>query len=471
MAALTSAQIINEINTNFVTPLATAGAAGAAAAFNSTTFRNAIASNAAAIAGVIAANAALGAGVAPAAVPAPAGYTQVSIAAGLTEPSGLAIAAGDLRTLVQSLAAKEVLNAKTNKLIYHVPKSDEILRRCVTTLYSKSKGVDIYNAPVAAAGALPPIPANYLPTMSGDLVDSMPKSEGDVYISLLNITPTQKEQLKQYDERVEKIRDVLSEGISAAATSIKPANVISGVSRNSVSVFSSYPPGLQEVLKERRKSDPSNPLNVAATLNRIRVSMNGGANNMIGGNASKAAPLYPRFVMHGGAHPLAVMEGGAAPGAGLAAPGNPVAIWGVGAAAAGAAGAAAARASPNPVAVLDARIRELEEQFKTATGSQGLAGQLSTQIRGYATSVNDNIRDLQQSLKELSEANAALAQYPVGLGMDASTFDGNKLRSLSAQADKINKDAAKASKQLDKLEQIKNTLEDLVNKSTPVGRA
>jgi hypothetical protein len=445
MAALTSAVIINSINNDFVLALAARGAAfagaGAAAAFDPAAFKT---------------------GCEAAAGPPPT-FTQASIAAGVIGAAGLGLVAGDLNTLVTALAAKEVLNAKTNKLIYHVPKSDEILRRCVATLYSKSKGVDIYNVAVPAVAGVPAVPANYLTTMSGDLVDSMPKSEGDVYISLLTITPAQKESLKRYDERVEKIRAVLSEGISAAATSIAPANVVSRVSRNSVSVFSSYPPGLQEVLKERRKSDPSNPLNVAATLNRIRVSMNGGANNMIGGNASKAAPLYPRFVMHGGAHPLAVMEGGAAPGAGLAVivapPGAPNGAF------------APARASPNPVAVLDSRIRELEEQFKTATGSRGLAGELSTQIRGYADTVNNGIRDLQQNLKELSEANAALAQYPVGLGMDASTFDGDKLRSLSAQADKINKDALKAGKQLDKLEQIKNTLEDLVNKSNPVGRA
>ena len=78
-----------------------------------------------------------------------------------------------------ALAAKEVLNAKTNKLIYHVPKSDEILRRCVTTLYAKSKGVDI-NLAVAAAAGQPAIPGNIISIMSGDLVDSMPKSEGDV---------------------------------------------------------------------------------------------------------------------------------------------------------------------------------------------------------------------------------------------------------------------------------------------------
>ena len=436
MAALTSAAIIDLINNNFVGSLAVRGAAfaGAGAVFDPVAFK---------------------AACQQAAVVAPAlpVFNQASIAAGITGAQGLGLGAGELNVLVTALAAKEVLNAKTNKLIYHVPKSDEILRRCVTTLYAKSKGVDI-------SIGNPAVPGHITSIMSGDLVDSMPKSEGDVYISLLTITPVQKENFKAYDERVEKIRDVLSEGISAAATSIRPANVISGVPKTSVSVFSSYPPGLQEVLKHRRNSDPSNPLNIAATLGRIRVNMNGGANNMIGGNASKAAPLYPRFVMHGGAHPLAVMEGGAAVGLANAAAGAqaPLGAW------------APTRDSFNPVAVLDARIKELEEQFKTATGSTGLSGTISTQIRGYADTVNTTIINLQQNLKELTEANAALAQYPVGLGMDASTFDGNKLRSLSAQAEQLNKDSQKAAKQLGKLEQIKNLLESLVNQSTPPRR-
>jgi hypothetical protein len=54
--------------------------------------------------------------------------------------------------------------------------------------------------------------------------------------------------------------------------------------------------------------------------------------------------------------------------------------------------------------------------------------------------------------------------------MDASNFDAAKLKAISEQAEKINKDAAKASKQLDKLTQIKDTLEELVNKSAPAPR-
>lgn len=422
--ALTSGAIITLINNDFVNQLATAG--GAVGNWDSAAFVTAVTP----------------AAIAPAIVGVP---TQPSIAAGLVGAAGLNIPAGELRNLVTNLAAKEVLNPKTNRIIYNVPKSDELLRRFVSTLFAKSKGVDITTAAVPNG-----VDSDLTPTMQGNVVESMPKSDSDVYISLLTISSAQRANFNKFDTRVDEIRSVLSQGVGPQPSVIPPGNVIPVVARNSISVFSSYPAGLRDALVERRKSDPSNPLNAAATLNRIRISMNGGANNMtgdnlVGGNASKAAPLYPRFVMHGGAHPLAVMEGGAA------------GAW------------ALARDSPNPVAVLDARIKELEAQFKAATG-QGIQAGLANTIRGYADTVNTNIGNVQKSLKELAEANAALAQYPVGMGMNASSFDGPKLKAIAEQAEKINKDAAKASKQLDKLSQIKDTLEELVKKSAPAPR-
>jgi hypothetical protein len=443
MAALTSADIIQSINDNFVNQLALAGAA--VGNWDSAAFVRDCAANAAAIAAALAANVNAAAN-ARQPVPAPAPPTQATIADAVVGNSGLHIpaAGNELSRLLVALNASEVLNPKTNRIIYNVPKSDELLRRFVAPLFAKSKGVDILQADLRSR-------------MEGNVVDSMPKSDSDVYISLLTITPDQKANLKKYDDRVDQIREALSQGLGPTASTIPPSNVIPHVLQNNISVISSYPAGLKAALLEKRKSDSSNPLNAAATLNRIRIAMNGGANNMTGGNASKAAPLYPRFVMHGGAHPLAVMEGGAAPAA-PAAPAAAAGPWNP------------ARGTPNPVALLDARIKELEAQFKSATG-QGINADLAGTIRDYSNNVNNNIVGVQKSLKELADANAALAQYPLGLGMNATSFDAAKLNQISAQADKINKDAARASKQLDKLSQIKDTLEELVNKTTPAPRA
>ena len=359
------------------------------------------------------------------------------------------------------------LNPITKKAIFNVPKSDELLRRCVSVVFAKSSGVDI----VPAGATVNDMANAMVATISGPFFNNMPKSDSDMYIALLGLNKEDRESLARYDERVDRIREALSQGPApGAATGIQPGNIVPNPVLNSVSVFSAYPASLQEALRQRRKSDPS-AANPAATLNRIRISMNGGAynagtNNLVGGNASRALPLYPRLVMNGGSHPLAVMEGGA----GMAAwPGasNP---------ASAAANAAAtppgtwptSRANPNPVSLLDGRIKELESQFNRTTGQN--LGALSGEIRGYSDSLNTAMDNLQKELQNLADANKALSQFSPGLGLDVSASSSLQLKQITDQADKINKDAAKASKQLDKLTQIKDSLEELVNKSNPAPR-
>ena len=337
---------------------------------------------------------------------------------------------GNLRNiLIDIFNSGHVINPATGKLIYNVPKSDELLRRFVSPLFGKKSGMEYANAAAALA------------EMQGETFKSMPKSDSDIYISFLRLGKETLEALVKYDERVDLIRTALSRGIVSGPSTIPPGNIVAAPVKNSVSSFTRFPPGLQEILRQRRKSDPSNPLGTVKPFERIRISMNGGANNMTGG--SRAGPLYPKLVMHGGAHPFAVMEGGAAPGP--------------------------ARGNPNPVAVLDARIKELEAQFKSATGKD-LSNAVGGPINGYADTVNNTVVDLRKDLELLSKANSALSQYPVGLGIDASTFDKTRLQQISDQADSINKQAAKASKQLDKLTQIKDTLEELVSKVNPAAR-
>jgi hypothetical protein len=363
--------------------------------------------------------------------------------------SDLGLAAGGttvrLRALFDALFDLDpVLNEKTNRLIYNVPKHDEILRRLCAAIFAKKMGLlDTVNkaggGDLLATDVAVPILAN----ARGKLYNTMPASDSDVYLAQFNLTPEEKDSLARYDAHVDKIRDVLSQGEVVSSGSIMPSNILPGVKLSSIAVFSRYPASVQDALRTRRKSDPSNPVN---TMSRIRISMNGGANNMRGGASSKTGPLYPKFVMHGGSHPLAVMEGGAA-----AAVAGPV------------------RTSPNPVAVLDARIQELKAQYKAAT-NKNFDPALGPNIDNFTTQIYDNVKLVQDGLNVLANANKALAQYPVGLGMDASTFNEQKLKDISAQAEKINKDAQKASKQLTKLEQISDTLAELVAKSTPAKR-
>jgi hypothetical protein len=402
--------------------------------------------------------AAAGAAVAAAAVPAgaliPAG-TVVDSRAMVKEAvlSDLGLAAGGaaarLRALFDAIFDLDpVLNEKTNRLIYNVPKHDEILRRLCAAIFAKKMGLlDTVTKAAGGGGNLlvTDVAAPILANARGKLYNTMPASDSDVYLAQFNLTPEEKDSLARYDAHVDKIRDVLSQGEVVSSGSIMPSNILPGVKLSSIAVFSRYPMSVQDALRTRRKSDPSNPVN---TMSRIRISMNGGANNMRGGASSKTGPLYPKFVMHGGSHPLAVMEGGAA--AAVPAPG-PV------------------RTSPNPVAVLDARIQELRAQFTAAT-NKPLGPNLSTDIDRFTNEIYTNVKSVQDGLNVLANANKALAQYPVGLGMDASTFNEQKLKDISAQAEKINKDAQKASKQLTKLEQISDTLAELVAKSTPAKR-
>ena len=346
----------------------------------------------------------------------------------------------------QIFDADHVLDTKTNKLTYNIPKSDEILRRLVSALFAKKMALDVEANKAGGPGGdllITEVGAAILAQATSDMYKTMPKPESDIFIASLQLTPQEKESLENYDKHVDELRDAFSQGPSTQPSAIQPGDIIRAPRLNSISVFTRYPDGLQEILRQRRKSDPSNPLGTVKPFERIRISMNGGANNMTGGSASRARPLYPKLVMHGGAHPFAVMEGGAI--------------------------ALGARTPPNPVAVLDARIRELGAQFKSATGKD-LSNAVGNPINGYANTVNDTVVNLRKDLELLSKANGALSQYPVGLGIDANAFTNADLQKISDQADNINKQAAKASKQLDKLTQIKDTLEELVSKVNPAAR-
>ena len=339
-----------------------------------------------------------------------------------------------------------VLNEKTNRLIFNVPKSDEIMRRLVASIYAKKMGLPL-NA--GLGGNARHISANVAAEIRNQarkkLYNTMPKSESDAYLALITLTPEEKDSLDRFDRHIDEIRAALSEGATPSVSPILASNIILGVAKSNIARISSSPH--RDVILNRRRSDPSNPGNAAAAMNRINIAVNNGSGMRGGASKNKAGPLYPKIVMHGGSHPFAVLEGGAA----VAIPNIPT------------------RDTPNTVALLDARIRELHAQFKSATGKD-LDRTLSTNIVGYSGTIYDTIKQVQTGLNTLADANKALAQYPVGLGIDAGTFTEAQLKNITTQADEINKNALKASKQITKLEQIADTLEELVKKSSPARR-
>ena len=336
-----------------------------------------------------------------------------------------------------------VLNENTNKLIFPVPKSDEIMRRLLSSIYAKKMDLPV-SATATGGGNLQTtdVATAIQRQARKKLYNTMPKSESDAYLALITLTPEEKDSLNRFDRHIDEIRAALSEGPATQATNIAASNIVRLASRSNISSIKTSPH--REAILNRRRSDPSNPLNAASAMNRINIALNTGSGMMRGGaSKNKAGPLYPKIVMHGGSHPFAVLEGGAA--------------------------ALPTRDAPNTVALLDARIRELQGQFKSATGKD-LDPTLSGRIVGYSSTIYDRIKDVQKGLNTLADANKALAQYPVGLGIDAGTFSESQLKNITTQADEINKNALKASKQITKLEQIADTLEELVKKSSPARR-
>ena len=67
----------------------------------------------------------------------------------------------------------------------------------------------------------------------------------------------------------------------------------------------------------------------------------------------------------------------------------------------------------------------------------------------------------------LSNANAILAQYPVGLGATVPVTT-DKLKEYAERGAELNKAAERASRKLDKLAEIKDLLEDLLARQNPV---
>jgi methyl-accepting chemotaxis protein len=176
---------------------------------------------------------------------------------------------------------------------------------------------------------------------------------------------------------------------------------------------------------------------------------------MKGGNVSRAAPLYPRLVMNGGASPFAVMEGGADAEA-IRAVGN-ANPWPTN------------RPTPNPVAILDARINAAVNGFTAAT-SKPLDATLKGEIRLYSDNTNKALKDLTDRLQLLNDANKAFSQYRPGLGVDAGTMNAAKLQEMVDQIKEINERAEKASKKYTKLEEIAKTVEELAARGRGMGR-
>lgn len=173
---------------------------------------------------------------------------------------------------------------------------------------------------------------------------------------------------------------------------------------------------------ELRLTSTPNPF----TSFRLVEQMRGGS------SVSSHAPLYPKVVMNGGAHPFATLHGGD--------------------------GAAA-------VANIKARIEGLERQFKLNSGKtleDVLKSDNKTSPSKYADTVATAVKDLETALNQLRNANLALASAPLGTGVEVS-YD-----TLVKQGEEISRLAAKTASGWDKLSKIHDMLAELVEKTKTV---
>jgi hypothetical protein len=327
-------------------------------------------------------------------------------------PGGAAGPAGNarLRDAVQAIFTAQTTVSKQGKTVKRIPKSDEIIARAAAV---------VQNGPLVGQG-------RFEETFRGDAYKSVPQSTFDTMKSLFGMNA---EKASAWDSRVDDIYEKLSNAPGAAgdADAIPAENRLVQPWRNTANAFSTYSATLQEGVR-RARTPPTQ--NAQGVLRALVVAER--PRGFAGGNAQRGgahAPLYPSMVMNGGAHPFAVLNGG----------------------------------DVDPTAVLVAKITQLAAQYKALTG-QDLP--MLGEINNFKTAVNDNLKNVNERLQTLANANAAIAQYPLALGTNVpGTAD--ELKAYADRALELNKAATKASRKLDRLVEIRDLIQDLVNKQGP----
>ena len=340
-----------------------------------------------------------------------------------------------LEDTMQSIIEGDYIPYKSS-MILNVPTSKELVARLVTPLWMQSKGLPV---------------GNVIDVIKSNLYSRIPDLDYNTWYDTTIVDDNKKTNLSKWDELVKKIRDHLSSSSAGTVSSeIRPSNAVAQPVKSTLTVFNRNPNVLAVLPQHRiRVTNPAAPMPVNP-LAGFRIALqNGGNFNMKGGNVSRAAPLYPTLVMNGGASPFAVMEGGGVAAAPAAWPTD--------------------RPTPNPVAILDARINAAINGFKAATNKE-LDGGLKNSIREYSDNTNKALKELTEKLQLLNDANKAFSQYRPGLGVDAGRMTTDQLKTMVDQIKEINERAEKASNKYSKLEEIAKTVEELAARGRGMGR-
>jgi len=295
--------------------------------------------------------------------------------------------------------------------ITNVPLFNELLRRIVVSMYLRNIEVPLGRD-------------EYLL----DTWKHIPPMLEDAYIASLGVPPG---LASKWDARVKEIRDALAKRSSTSGSaSFDPKNVINQPGLQTVTVLSTANPSTANAVYNQ-----NNPNMVGNTVLRPVSIFSLGLNKMNGGSVRNLhAPLYPKLVMNGGAHPFAVISGGDS-------------------------------SVDNMIAVIESRIASLKQQYQAVSG-QELDVTISRQITNYVAEVRSGFEGLEKDLKNLRDASGYLAQNPLaeGLPLPANTTE---LSVLAEKGRAITEKSLKLSKQFGKVSKIESLLEELIKQLKP----
>jgi hypothetical protein len=297
--------------------------------------------------------------------------------------------------------------------IPNIPLASEVLKRVVAPMYLRHIGVPARND---ADEMLLPVWKN------------IPAALEDAYVATLDVPAG---VAAKWDARVKQIRDGLAQRVSAAgATVFDPRQLVKNPSLVTVTRLSAMNPVVADaVFKQNKPDNVGRVIPVAPSMFTI------GVNRQLGGsNNNLHAPLYPKLVMNGGAHPFAVLSGGD-------------------------------DNVDNMVAIVQSRIDALKAQYKAVTGEQ-INGQIDNEITRYLSNVKSGFEGLEKDLNNLRDASGYLAQNPLGPGLQKPATSED-LETLAKKGREVSEKSLRLSKQFGKLSDIENLLRELVDQVKP----
>jgi len=306
--------------------------------------------------------------------------------------------------------------------IYNVPYYDEFEARLASHITVTNAGTQNINAAVKS-------------NVYTDLSASKIKLYMDTAYAQLDPGLT-KPDADAWNARVDQIRDALAHATREGQKSeIDDEHLVLSPTKTFMV------PGNLKVQVRGLKPVVVGPPYLKPYVPQVQVSL-----KQSGGNNNPHAPLYPRITMNGGAHPLAVLEGGT--------------TWN------------ATIEVPKTDAMID-RLKVLSKQaVKDAAGNPNTttaAGTIYNDIETYKTAIKTAAQNLQKDVQELNNLNTGLAHLNPGVGIDPSTMSQTELKQLAKKGEEINKKAADLSRRVTKLDEIDYLLQKLVKNQLPFG--